>query len=336
MTTKQSLSQATDPDDIAWIHIVKKYNEPDKLKSIWQIISSFGPFLLLWYLMYLSLDTSYWITLGLAFPTAGFLVRMFIIFHDCGHGSFFKSKKVNKIVGTILGSLCFTPYDRWHKDHAIHHATVGNLDERGIGDVWTLTAREYAARSAGKRFVYRLYRNPFILFGISPFFLFVVLFRFTNSSMTRAERWSVYITNLILLVLAALLSLLIGFKSFLMVQLPIIYIAAVAGVWLFYLQHQFDNVIWSRKEDWDYKTMALEGSSYVKFPKILQWFSGNIGFHHIHHLSPKIPNYKLEKCHRENKLFEQVQPVRFLSSLRTMRLKLWNEQRGQLVGFREF
>lgn len=336
MINKPPYNQGGDSKNNSWIQIIQKYNNPDLRQSIWQIINSLGPYLLLWYLMYLSLDISYWITLGVALLAAGFLVRVFIIFHDCGHGSFFNSRRTSIIIGTILGSLTFTPYNRWHLDHSIHHTTVGNLDKRGIGDVWTLTVEEYKKLTTGKKLAYRLYRSPIILFGIAPFILFVILFRFTKPSMKKPERWSVYITNLILLALTSGLCLLIGIKPFLMIQLPVILIASSAGVWLFYVQHQFDDVVWTRQDDWDYKTMALEGSSYLKLPRILQWFSGNIGFHHIHHLSPKIPNYNLEKCHRENKIFEQIKPLTFLSGLQTGRLRLWNEQQKRLISFKEF
>jgi omega-6 fatty acid desaturase (delta-12 desaturase) len=319
-----------------WVEVISKYNSPDTGKSVWQIINSFVPYAILWYLMYLSLDISYWITLGLAVVATGFMVRMFIIFHDCGHGSFFRSKRVNKIVGTILGSLVFTPYDRWHFDHAMHHKTVGNLDKRGFGDVWTLTVEEYQKLSRGKKRIYRMYRHPVLLFGIGPFFLFVVWFRFTRKKMSASERNSVYITNLILLVIITGLILLMGWKSFLMIQLPVIYLATSAGVWIFYVQHQFEDVIWSREDTWDYQTMALEGSSFMKFPRILQWFSGNIGYHHIHHLSSKIPNYNLEKCHKENEMFDGIRPVTFVPSLRTMNLRLWDEKVGQLITFRQF
>ncbi len=323
-------------DNQSWIKVISKYNRPDIRKSIWQIINSLGPYIILWYLMYLSLDISYWITIGLSFFAAGFLVRIFIIFHDCGHGSFFKSARANTIIGIILGSLTFTPHDHWHREHAIHHKNVGNLDKRGNGDVWTLTVEEYLQLSPGKKFIYRLYRNPVFLFGIAPFFLFVVLLRFTKKSMKSSERKSVYITNLILLAYISGLILLLGWKAFLLIQLPVVYLSTVAGVWLFYVQHQFDEVIWSREDMWNYSRMALEGSSYLKFPKILQWFSGNIGFHHIHHLSPKIPNYKLEKCHRENKIFGGIKPVTFIPSLHTMSLRLWDEKMGQLISFRRF
>ena len=328
--------QAQQEEAQLWVQIISKYNSPDIRKSIWQIINSLGPYIVLWYLMYLSLDISYWITLGLSFLAAGFLVRIFIIFHDCGHGSFFRSNRANNIIGTILGSLTFTPHEHWHRDHAIHHTAVGNLDNRGIGDVWTLTVEEYQQLSKRKKLIYRLYRNPIFLFGLAPFLLFIVLLRFTRKSMKAPERKSVYITNLILLFYVSGLMLLLGWKAFLLIQIPVVYLASVAGVWLFYVQHQFEEVIWSRKDVWDYKRMALEGSSYLKFPKILQWFSGNIGFHHIHHLSPRIPNYKLEKCHRENKMFGRIKPVTFIPSLKTMSLRLWDEKMGQLISFRQF
>jgi len=321
-------------DSKEWLKIISKYNKPDAKKSIWQIVNSVGPYLLLWGLMYFSLQISYLLTLGLSIVAAGFLVRIFIIFHDCGHGSFFRSRKTNKIIGTILGSMVFTPYDRWHKDHHIHHNTVGNLDKRGVGDVWTLTVAEYEALSRGEKLYYRVYRNPIILLILAPVILFVIWFRFPNKSLGRPERISVYISNLIIAGFTAGLILLMGLKAFLMIQLPIIYVATTGGVWLFYVQHQFEDTIWTRQEAWDYKTMALEGSSYLEFPRLLQWFSGNIGFHHIHHLSPKIPNYNLEKCHRENAMFESIKPVRFLSSMRTINLRLWDENKAKLISFR--
>jgi len=319
-----------------WLDIVSRYNKPDLRLSIWQIVNSLGPYLLLWVAMYYSLQISYFLTLGLAILAAGFLVRVFIIFHDCGHGSFFRRKKANKIVGTILGSLVFTPYDRWHLEHAIHHKTVGNLDKRGNGDVMTLTVEEYEKSSRKEKIFYQLYRNPIILFAVAPFILFVLWFRFTRKGMGKSERRSVYVTDLIILAFCTAGILLMGWKAFLMIQLPVIYIATVTGVWLFYVQHQFEDVIWTRQEDWDYQKMALEGSSFLKFPRLLQWFSGNIGYHHIHHLSPKIPNYNLERCHKENQMFSDIRPVTFIPSLRTMGLRLWNEQTGRLISFRQY
>jgi omega-6 fatty acid desaturase (delta-12 desaturase) len=320
----------------AWIEIIKKYNRPDLLRSLWQIVNSLVPYVIMWYLMYRSLEISYWLTLGLAVIASGFLVRIFIIFHDCGHGSFFRSGRANRIIGTIFGSLVFTPYEYWTNDHARHHQTVGNLDKRGHGDVWTATTEEYLGMTDRQRFIYRLYRHPLMLFLIGPFFFFVFFYRIPRRKMSRAERRGIHITNLILAVYITSLVLLMGWKAFLLIQLPVIYIATAAGVWLFYVQHQFEEVIWSRQPEWDYQRMAMEGSSFLKFPKILQWFSGNIGFHHIHHLSPKIPNYNLEKCHRENEMFNQIKPVTFVPSLRTIRLRLWDEKEGKLISFKQF
>ncbi len=318
----------------SWMDVVRKYNKPDPAKSIWQLVNSFVPYILLWYLMYLSLGVSYFITLGLSILAAAFLVRLFIIFHDCGHGSFFKSAKANRIIGTILGSLVFTPYDRWHQTHARHHSTVGNLDSRGEGDVWTLTVEEYQQLPKKKKLVYRIYRNPVILFGIGPVLLFVLAFRFTRKKMNSQERKSIYIANLIMALYVIGLIFLLGWKEFLMIQLPIIYLAASGGVWLFYVQHQYEGVVWARQDEWDYRKMAMEGSSYLKLPKILQWFSGNIGFHHIHHLSPMIPNYNLEKCQKENEMFKAIKPVTFIPSIKTLKLRLWDEKKGRLVSFK--
>lgn len=322
-------------DNNSWREVVKKYNKPDPRKSIWQIVNSLVPYIILWYLMYLSLEISYLITLGLSVLAAGFLVRLFIIFHDCGHGSFFRSQRANRIVGTILGSLIFTPYDRWHQTHAKHHATVGNLDKRGEGDVRTLTVEEYKQLPKREKLLYRLYRNPFFLFGLAPFLLFVLAFRYTKKKMNPREKRSIYIGNIMMITYVTGLVLLLGWKEFLMIQLPILILATSAGLWLFYVQHQYEGVIWVRNDEWDYAKMALEGSSYLKFPKILQWFSGNIGFHHIHHLSPMIPNYNLEKCQKENRMFDDIEPVTFISSMRSLKLRLWDEKRGKLVSFKE-
>ncbi len=231
----------------------------------------------------------------LAILAGGFLVRIFIIFHDCGHGSFFQSRRANDILGFVTGVLTFTPYYHWRWQHALHHASSGDLDRRGMGDVWTLTLREYLEASRWKRFAYRVARNPLVLFTLGPLFLLMV-HRFCSPNAGRRERNSVHLTNLALLAVAIGLSLLFGVKAYLLLQLGVLLAAGIAGVWLFYVQHQFEGVYWERSQEWDYATAALQGSSFYKLPKVLQWFSGNIGFHHIHHLSPRIPNYHLEKC----------------------------------------
>jgi omega-6 fatty acid desaturase (delta-12 desaturase) len=320
----------------SWIAIVRKYNQPDVRKSIWQIINSLVPYLVLWVLMYYALEISWWITLGLSLFAAGFLVRIFIIFHDCGHGSFFKSARASRIVGTILGSLAFTPYDRWHYSHALHHNTVGNLDKRGDGDIWTMTADEYRAATPNTRIFYRIYRHPAILFGIGPFLLFLLWFRFNKKGANSKERWNTYVTNLIIGTYVAGVILLVGWKAFLLIQVPVIFFATAAGAWLFYVQHQFEDVVWTRNNNWDYKKMALNGSSFLKVPRMLQWFSGNIGFHHIHHLGPKIPNYNLERCHNENAMFGSIKAVTFIKGIQTMKLRLWDEHMGRLITFSQF
>ena len=260
-------------------------------------------------------------------------MRLLIIHHDCGHGLFFKSRKANNIWGFITGVLTFTPYQLWRREHAVHHSASGDLDRRGLGSVWTLTVREYLEASRWKRFAYRLARNPFVLFVIAPFFLFVIKHRFCPKLAGRRERQSVYWTNLAILGMAIGLSLIFGLKAYLAIQLTMIMVAGSAGVWLFYVQHQFEGVYWQRHEKWDYLAAALHGSSLYKLPRILQWFSGNIGFHHIHHLSPRIPNYNLERCHQAEPLFQTVPPVTLLSSLKSFTFRLWDEERHRLVGF---
>ncbi|MBN1820682.1 MAG: fatty acid desaturase [Prolixibacteraceae bacterium] len=309
------------------------YSNPSLWKSIWQISNSFIPYLGLWVLIIYSLSISYWITAGLILLAAGFLVRLFIIFHDCGHGSFFKSKKANRIVGSIFGILAFTPYDKWHNQHMKHHATVGNLDKRGVGDVWTMTKEEFEKSDKKTRIKYKIYRNPFIMFGLGPIAVFLVTNRFTYKWMTKKEKRNIWLTNLMLLLIFTGMGLTIGFFTFLILQLLILFIAGIAGFWLFYLQHQYEDVSWYRQEEWDFITVALEGSSYIKFPKILQWFSGNIGFHHIHHMNARIPNYNLQKCYKEFPIFKKIKPITFLSSLKTLKFRLWDEDQQKLVGY---
>lgn len=319
---------------LGWKQAVLKYERPAAERALWQLFNTLLPYAALWYLMHWSLNVSYWLTAALALLAAGFLVRVFIIFHDCAHGSFFKSRKANNTLGLMTGILTFTPYWHWRWEHALHHASSGDLDRRGTGDVWTLTVDEYLQASRCRRFAYRLARNPFVLFVLAPLFLFLIKQRFSSPKASSRERHSVYWTNLGLVVLAAVLGCLLGFKTYLVLQLAILMVAGAAGVWLFYVQHQFEGVYWERREQWDYCIAALKGSSFYKLPKILQWFSGNIGFHHIHHLSPRIPNYNLEKCHKAEPLFTTVKPVTLLSSVRSLTFRLWDEQQRRLVSFR--
>lgn len=321
-----------------WQKIVNKYSEPDTRKAVWQIVTSFGGLFLGWVLMYLSLQVGYWLTLLLAFPTAGFLMRIFIIQHDCGHNSFLKSRRVNDIVGTICGAVTLVAYKYWRKSHAIHHAHHAELEERGIGDVWTLTVDEYLEASWRKRVGYRIYRNPLFLFGISPTLYFVIMGRFSLSSQEvwkRDERASLWWTNLMILGWVGLASVAVGFGTVVAIHLPVIAIASSAGVWMFYVQHQFERTYWEHTPEWDYTLAAMHGSSYYELPRVLQWFTGNIGFHHIHHLSPRIPNYNLQRCHDENPLLQRATRLTLLSSLKTIDLALWDEKQQRLVTFRD-
>ena len=321
-------------NDRSWQDAVMKYTRPDLYKSVWQIFNSVVPYIIMWYFIYRSLVYPYWITLLLSIIASGFLIRIFIIFHDCGHRSFFKSKNANFIVGKIMGILTYTPFHKWHQQHWVHHATSANLDKRGTGDVWTMTVEEYLNSTAWKRFYYRAFRNPFIMFTIGSVLIVLVQNRSTNKQMTKQERWNVYLTNIIILVIALLISLVIGLKAFLLIQLPILLIAHSIGIWLFYIQHQFDDVEWERDEKWDYRSAAVNGSSFLKLPAVLQWFTGNIGFHHVHHLSPKIPNYNLAKCHYENEIFKNIKPIILFSTFKALNLSLWDEATRRMISFK--
>jgi len=327
-----NLKESQKAEEIRWQPIVAKYAKPDMRRSLWQLANTLIPYFVLWGLMIWSIQYSYWITLGLSIFAAGFLMRTFIIFHDCGHGSFFKSKKANDWVGRITGFLNFTPYYRWKHDHAIHHATAGDLDRRGTGDVYTMTIKEYLASPWWRRTGYRIMRNPFFLFGVAPLALFLLTQRIPAASQGRRERASVLWTDFFLVVVIALMCWLIGWKTFLMIQLPIIWISSTIGIWLFYVQHNFDPTYWDHHEGWEFVKAGLQGSSFYKLPLILQWFSGNIGFHHIHHLSAKIPNYNLPKCYYENSLFH-VTPLTIRASLISLTLRLYDEEQKMLVGW---
>ncbi len=316
-----------------WHDMVARYEQPAPKRAVWQMVNTLVPYVALWWLMYRYISISPWIVLPFALVGGGLLVRVFIIFHDCAHYSFFKSRRLNQWVGCVLGVLCFTPYFRWRWEHAIHHASAGNLDRRGTGDIWTMTVREYLNASRWKRFCYRVARNPFILFLVAPLVLFLVVERLPKPGEGRRERVSVLLSNIALVLMIVSLSWLFGWKTFLLLQLVVILVASSAGVWLFYVQHQFEDVYWERGANWDFMKAAIEGSSYYQLPRVLQWFSGNIGFHHIHHLSPRIPNYHLEHCHRAEPLFQSVKPITLLTSLKCLNFRLWDEQQQRMVGF---
>ncbi len=320
-----------------WKNLVIKYQSSHTWKSIWQLSNSILPFIAIWYAMYLSLEVSYWLTLLLAFPAAGFQVRIFIIQHDCGHGSFFNSKKANNWTGILCSFITWTPYFYWRKGHGIHHANAGNLENRGIGDVYTLTVNEYLQRTKWGKLKYRMYRHPLFLFFFIPAIIFVLWYRFPTSrnKVFKKVQSNVYWTDLVIILIVGTLIWFVGLEAYLMVQLPIVFFAASAGNWLFYVQHQFENTYWADKNNWDFSLAAMQGSSYYKLPKIIQWFTGNIGFHHIHHLSPVIPNYLLEKCYKNNPVFQEAVTLNLRSSLKSMYLHLWDEDQKKLIGFRD-
>ncbi|MBK9924170.1 MAG: fatty acid desaturase [Anaerolineales bacterium] len=315
----------------SWKKIIASYSTPDLPRSIWQLVNTLIPFFALFYLSIRSVDISLWLTLPLTLLTAGFMVRAFIIFHDCGHGSFFKSQRANDLVGIITGILAFTPYYRWKHEHAIHHATSGDLDRRGVGDVYTMTVEEYLASPWWKKLGYRVMRNPIILLLIGPTFVFVVGERIPPATGKR-EIASVWWTNLALAVIVTVMGLTFGWKNYLITQLLVLFFGTSAGVWLFYVQHNYEGVYWERHSEWDYFTASIKGSSFYKLPVLLQWFTGNIGFHHIHHLGSKIPNYKLPKAYNENPIFH-VEPLTILSSLKCLKWRVYDEANRRLAGW---
>ena len=292
-----------------------------------------GPFVAIWILLYYTVEKSWSLTLGLAALAGLFLVRVFIIFHDCGHGSFFKSKAANQTIGFIAGLMTLTPFRHWRWQHAVHHSSSGNLDERGVGDVWTMTVKEYKAAGFWLRLQYRLARNPLILFLITPLGLFLVYQRFAYKFAKRRDRYDVYIMNACIMVYFAAMISIFGFWNFTFIQLTMTGVSGAAGVWLFYVQHQFEDTYWRSGEEWDYTDSAMKGSSFYRLPALLNWFSGNIGYHHIHHLSSRIPNYNLRACHESEPFFQQVPELTLRTSLRSIKLRLWDEDKGKLVGY---
>ncbi len=316
---------------VTWHKVVAAYAQPDLSRSIWQTVNTLVPFFVLFYLSMRSVDISIWLTLPLTLLTAGFLVRAFIIFHDCGHGSFFKSQRANDVLGIITGILTFTPYYDWKHEHAIHHATSGDLDRRGIGDVYTMTVQEYLDAPWWKKTAYRVMRNPFAMFIVGPTLVFVIGERIPPTR-GRREIASVWWTNLALTVIVATMGLTFGWRVYLITQLLVLFFGTGAGVWLFYVQHNFEGVYWARHGQWDYFKASMQGSSFYQLPAVLQWFSGNIGFHHIHHLGSKIPSYNLQKAYRENPIF-QVKPLSLFSSLSCLKWRVYDEANGRLAGW---
>jgi len=315
---------------------VAPYARADHRRAVVQLLNTGLPFLLLMAALIHGARSHPWLILPLAVPAVFLLVRLFIIQHDCGHGSFFASRRANDLLGRTLGVLTLTPYVFWRRSHAIHHASSGKLDRRGAGDITMLTVREYQALSLVRRFLYRAYRHPAVLFGLGPFYMFIIRNRIPTGSPIRQKKvWgSILGTNAALAAIVSLMVLTVGGRAFVLAYFPVILLAASAGMWLFYIQHQFEHAYWATGPDWDFHQAALKGSSFYDLPAVLHWLTGYIGFHHIHHVCSKIPNYRLRDCFNQNPEFRDAERLTILDSLKCLRLALWDEERQLLVSFR--
>jgi omega-6 fatty acid desaturase (delta-12 desaturase) len=320
-----------------WMHALAAYREPDRSRSIMELVITAGPLFLLWGLAWAVMSVSPWLSLALTIPAAAFLVRLFLIQHDCGHGSFFRGKAANDWVGRVLGVFTMTPYDVWRRSHAIHHATTGNLDERGMGDITTLTVKEYNQRSWWGRLRYKLYRHPLVMFGIGPAYVFLIQHRLPFGFMKAGSIYwiSAMATNAAIALVAGLIIYLVGIGPFLLVHLPTVALAATMGVWLFYVQHQFEDTFWDEKDAWQLHDAALYGSSYYDLPPVLRWLTANIGMHHVHHLYARIPYYRLPAVLKDYPELGNVRRLTIADSIACVRLRLWDEDRRRLVTFDE-
>jgi omega-6 fatty acid desaturase (delta-12 desaturase) len=316
-----------------WKEALAPYAAPSVGRSLLGLATSVVPYLALSVGMYFLLGVSTVLALILAVPAAGFLVRTFVMFHDCAHGSLLPSKRANAWVGAVLGLFVLSPFRRWRHDHAVHHASSGDLERRGVGDLPTLTVAEYRARSRRGRFAYRAIRNPFVMFGLGPVFAMIIGPRVATRAQRPRMRHSVLGTDLVLAAVFAALCLVIGWEDFLILWAPAALMAGAIGIWLFYVQHQFEDAYWQHGEEWSYADAALRGSSYLKLSQPLQFFTGNIGLHHVHHLNARIPNYNLQRAHDENAIFDGVPTLSLIDGLRAVRLKLWDQQQGKLITF---
>ena len=324
------------PSPREWGAVVARYSQTVLWKALYQLATTLIPLGIVFYLMYRSLALPYIATLGLSVIAAGLLVRTFIIMHDCGHGSFFRSRRANEIVGWITGVITLTPFAQWRYDHALHHASSGDLDRRGHGDIDTITVKEYLAMPAARRRKYRFVRNPAVMLLLGPIYLMINQRRtLKGAHLNKLQYFSVYSTNAGIALIVIGFSLWIGFGNFMAIYFPSIYLAASMGIALFYVQHQFEDTYWNEHEEWNYATAAIHGSSYFRMNPVLQWFTGNIGLHHVHHLGPRIPNYNLKRCHDENPMFHAATVLTVPDAIRTMRLKLWDEDERRLVPIRE-
>ncbi len=314
---------------------LRHFERTSAARALWQLANSLVPYLATMALMYLTVRRGlpWWTTAALAVPASGFLVRLFILMHDCTHSSFLRPRRAERILGRILGVLVFTPFAEWRHLHLAHHATSGDLSRRGVGDIWTMTVGEYLAASGPRRLQYRLVRNPVLMLLFGPLLLFLIGNRFPPRGAGRERVLSVLYTDLALAAIAVAAALTIGLGTYLVIQLPVVLLAGIWGIWLFYVQHQFEPSYWVRGEHWDAERAALQGSSYYKLPKVLQWFTGNIGLHHVHHLRPRIPNYNLQRCLDATPRFRATRPLTLSRSFRCARLALWDERAGTFVSF---
>ena len=338
MNDDQTVAQAAPKRSARdWVQVLAQYRDPSVRRSVLELVATLVPFVMLWGLAWAALSVSYLLAFGIALLNGAFLVRIFIIQHDCGHASYFQNRKVSDWIGRGLGVLTLTPYDVWKRTHAIHHSHHGNLDQRGIGDVLTLTVEEYRARSRWGRMLYRLYRNPLVLFVLGPSYLFILQNRLPLGLMKSGWRYwtSAMGTNAIIAILLALIVWLGGFMPVLLIYLPTSVIGATIGVWLFYVQHQFEETQWKKSEDWQIHDVALAGSSNYRLPKVLQWLTGNIGIHHVHHLYSRIPFYRLTEVLRDHRALDEAQQLSLWQSLACVRLNLWDEKLQRLMSFRE-
>ncbi|MDO7904837.1 fatty acid desaturase [Paenibacillus sp. JX-17] len=323
----------TTPNPLHLKKEVAPFEKTNLKSSIIQMVNTIVPLIALWAAAYFALSVSFWLALPLTIVAAGFVIRTFIIFHDCCHGSFFKSRRANDIIGTLTGVITLTPYMQWKYSHSVHHATSSNLDKRGTGDIWIMTVDEYTEAPWYVKLGYRFYRNPFVLFGLGPIAVFLIQYRFNRRGAKRKERTNVYVTNLFIVLLYTALCLLVGWKAFLLIQLPVFYTASMLGIWLFYVQHTFEDSYFENEEEWSYVQAAVEGSSYYKLPKMLQWMTGNIGFHHVHHLSPRVPNYYLEDAHEATPPLQKATTITITSSFKAISFRLWDEQTKSFMSF---
>lgn len=317
-----------------WVKTLAKYREPNHLRSIFEVAVTLVPFLLLWVLAWMAMSVSYWLTFAISFVNGAFLLRLFTILHDCGHGAFFRNRSVGDWIGRVLGVLTVTPYDVWRRTHSIHHSSAGHLGKRGIGDIHTKTVVEYNGLSPFKRLMYRLYRNPVTLFGFGPGYLFLFQNRLPLGLMNSVRYWlSAMGTNIMIISVLAVIYYFGGFMPILLIFLPSTLAAATAGMWLFYIQHQFEDTHWSDEGSWQIHDAALHGSSHYILPPVLQWLSANIGIHHVHHLYSRIPFYRLPEVLRDHKDLAEANRITIRESLACARLHLWDEKRKQLLSF---